>query len=331
MFYYNKVCDGCSEQLLEGEDIVVCPECGTPQHRECYKKNNECVNAHLHAEGFDWRAANPEPEKKENDVEKPLENEAEAPVRESRTADFSSPEEIPDIPFPEVPFEGVYLNGQTFGANEDVGGATVSEVVTYTQINSRHYLKKLIKNKHKKSFFLSWNWGACLFGPAWFFYRKLYKAGAVLLALAISATLAITPFVPTINEYLEKVSPMYNQMWTDYVNGVKENPEEAEEKFNQTSEEIYSELLEVLPQTIAVLFATYGVSHIIPALIANFFYRKKMLEDIKFAKEATSDRKVLRFSLIRRGGVSLFAGLAASFATNYLPSIIMTVVSYFTN
>ena len=65
MFYDNKKCDGCSELMLEGEDIVVCPECGTPQHRECYQKNNECVNAHLHAEGFDWRAANVTDEKAE--------------------------------------------------------------------------------------------------------------------------------------------------------------------------------------------------------------------------------------------------------------------------
>ena len=62
MYYYNKVCDGCSEIMLEGDDIVVCPECGTPQHRECYKKNNECVNVHLHAEGYDWRAAHAEQE-----------------------------------------------------------------------------------------------------------------------------------------------------------------------------------------------------------------------------------------------------------------------------
>ena len=66
MFYDNKVCDGCSDVMLEGDDIVVCPECGTPQHRECYKKNNQCVNAHLHAEGFDWRAANAEPKKSLN-------------------------------------------------------------------------------------------------------------------------------------------------------------------------------------------------------------------------------------------------------------------------
>ncbi len=56
MNYINSICDGCGAALREEDDIVVCPECGTPQHRECYKKNNRCVNGHRHAEGFEWSA-----------------------------------------------------------------------------------------------------------------------------------------------------------------------------------------------------------------------------------------------------------------------------------
>ncbi|MBR5827439.1 MAG: DUF2628 domain-containing protein [Clostridia bacterium] len=54
MKYINSVCDGCGLPLREDDDIVVCPECGTPQHRECYKKENRCVNVHRHSEGFEW-------------------------------------------------------------------------------------------------------------------------------------------------------------------------------------------------------------------------------------------------------------------------------------
>ena len=74
MFYDNAVCDGCGQPLLEGEDIVVCPDCGTPQHRKCYELNNRCVNEHLHESGFVWQNPNasdePEtPEIKENKEE----------------------------------------------------------------------------------------------------------------------------------------------------------------------------------------------------------------------------------------------------------------------
>ena len=56
MNYINSICDGCGLVFREDDDVVVCPECGTPQHRECYKKNNCCVNAHRHAQGFEWNA-----------------------------------------------------------------------------------------------------------------------------------------------------------------------------------------------------------------------------------------------------------------------------------
>lgn len=54
MRYTNQKCDGCGKVFTPDDDIVVCPECATPQHRECYKKDGGCVNAHRHAEGFTW-------------------------------------------------------------------------------------------------------------------------------------------------------------------------------------------------------------------------------------------------------------------------------------
>ncbi len=54
MRYTNQICDGCGEIFTDDEDIVVCPECATPQHRECYKNHDGCVNAHKHSENFTW-------------------------------------------------------------------------------------------------------------------------------------------------------------------------------------------------------------------------------------------------------------------------------------
>ena len=54
MRYTNQICDGCGKIFTADDDIVVCPECATPQHRECYKNNEGCVNAHRHGEGFTW-------------------------------------------------------------------------------------------------------------------------------------------------------------------------------------------------------------------------------------------------------------------------------------
>lgn len=55
MRYTGNNCDGCNKPLLDDEDIVVCPECATPQHRKCYDEKHQCVNAHLHSADFEWK------------------------------------------------------------------------------------------------------------------------------------------------------------------------------------------------------------------------------------------------------------------------------------
>lgn len=47
-------CPYCGEVFKDGDDIAVCPECGTPHHRACYKEHGKCANEARHAEGFVW-------------------------------------------------------------------------------------------------------------------------------------------------------------------------------------------------------------------------------------------------------------------------------------
>lgn len=54
MDYTGNLCAGCNLTFEPDDDVVVCPECGTPQHRECYEKENKCVNSHKHADSFIW-------------------------------------------------------------------------------------------------------------------------------------------------------------------------------------------------------------------------------------------------------------------------------------
>lgn len=70
MRYENEICQGCGRIMHEGDDIVVCPECGTPQHRECYNAEKKCVNSHLHEDGFAWRAKHQEESSEDTSVVK---------------------------------------------------------------------------------------------------------------------------------------------------------------------------------------------------------------------------------------------------------------------
>ena len=65
MRYENDICAGCGKKFEEDDDIVVCPDCGTPQHRACYEKSGECVNARLHGTGFSWKGNETAAEKEE--------------------------------------------------------------------------------------------------------------------------------------------------------------------------------------------------------------------------------------------------------------------------
>ena len=55
MIYTGEKCPVCGKNFVEGDDIVVCPVCGTPHHRDCYNLHNACANEGLHAENFEWK------------------------------------------------------------------------------------------------------------------------------------------------------------------------------------------------------------------------------------------------------------------------------------
>ena len=55
--YTGCKCPVCQQPFSDGDDVVVCPECGAPYHRACYQKNAGCLFADRHAPGFEWKPA----------------------------------------------------------------------------------------------------------------------------------------------------------------------------------------------------------------------------------------------------------------------------------
>ena len=48
-------CPYCLKPFQENDDVVVCPDCGTPAHRACWKQNGHCLYENKHASGFVWQ------------------------------------------------------------------------------------------------------------------------------------------------------------------------------------------------------------------------------------------------------------------------------------
>ena len=55
MDFLGKTCPVCSQNFHEGDDVVVCPKCGAPYHRDCYKQNGKCIFPELHKDGKNWK------------------------------------------------------------------------------------------------------------------------------------------------------------------------------------------------------------------------------------------------------------------------------------
>lgn len=48
-------CPVCGQTFSDGDDIVVCPDCGAPYHRSCYQKQGYCGFTDLHQKGLLWQ------------------------------------------------------------------------------------------------------------------------------------------------------------------------------------------------------------------------------------------------------------------------------------
>lgn len=55
--YSGHECKACGKKFTADDDIVVCPDCGTPYHRDCWKANGKCINTELHEKHMSWKEA----------------------------------------------------------------------------------------------------------------------------------------------------------------------------------------------------------------------------------------------------------------------------------
>ena len=53
--YTGNHCPVCEQAFTDDDDIVVCPDCGTPYHRACWHKVGACLHQSEHAAGFEWK------------------------------------------------------------------------------------------------------------------------------------------------------------------------------------------------------------------------------------------------------------------------------------
>lgn len=195
-YYKDQECPVCLEKFKEKDMIVVCPECGTPYHKECYDKQGECINKQRHGSYF-YTNSNIESLKKsfekQNIKKDNLEIELESKLNSE--SEFISHQDSGEP----VTRSGLFfITSEKFLREEKISGVSVKDWIYYLGSGVLSYLIKfraIDKNKYSLTEF---NFSAFFFKELYFFYRKMYLAGILFVLMRVIITLAIViAFVPS--------------------------------------------------------------------------------------------------------------------------------------
>lgn len=299
-------CPVCGSYIFDNDDLVFCPECGAPHHRDCYEAIGHCAYKDKHgtSEGY-----NPPKQKKEDVAsDEPPFEELKQPCR--FCGEMLSPTEKmchncgrPQMVGGQAPFGfgGPTIIIDSMGGvspNEKIGDVTAGEVRDYVAVNTQRYLPKFkaIKTRNKKTF----NWAAFLVPHVWFLYRKMYLPGILFSLLLITVSLFLLP--------LSEI--------------VRTMPDEAIRSTATLANYLVKNMstFNALPVLLGVVSL---IGELAIRLVAGFMgdkiYLKSVIDGIKKVKSNEEEtEEPLNIALARKGGVNIFLGLIGMFAFNFV-------------
>lgn len=198
-------CAHCKAYLFSEDDIVYCPVCGAPHHRECYNSLGHCALEELHGTDKQYsREKELAAKEKFEEEKKEAENQKDSSENTARCKMCGEiyPYDNANCPKCGAPnFTRINSTGGIGGfdflggipAEQEIAeGITAEEAKNFVATNTQRYIPKFAKfSKTKK---LSWNWLAFFFPSCWLLSRKMYKGGIIATALLIIVNLLLYPF-----------------------------------------------------------------------------------------------------------------------------------------
>ncbi|MBR2279350.1 MAG: hypothetical protein IJ903_00265 [Ruminococcus sp.] len=268
-------CPVCNTEFKDGDDIVVCPECGTPHHRECYEKENRCFYDSRHGEGFSFekepvsdnsaqQSDNPDIIicarcKSENPKGMFYCGKCGFPLSAQQNAQADSQQEIPNFASFMDPMAGV-------NPQEDMGeGVTAGEISKFVQNNTPYFIR--VFNNIKKFSRGRFSFVGFLFSGGYLLYRKMYKIGAIITAVML--------LLWTAELFIHYCTPAGQQM-IELMNNYYENAANSTEAVN----ELFKGISELSITNLILLCTMYFCSiaqlilRIIVGIFANRWYFK---------------------------------------------------------
>lgn len=264
--YVGQPCIVCGRPFDEQDDIVTCPECGTPYHRACWKQNGKCINEALHASGQSWIKQHQEQEKEKRAEERRAEEAEQAAARESGEAPGLNPEL----------YDGIRINLEDpclgLDPEEQLDGISVAEASDFIRTNRFYYLPlfRLMKRTGKK---ISFNFLSLLCPHFYFANRKMW--GSAMLALVLNSLFEIPTIILLLKQQMDISIP-----WADVT--------------TTTFRAVYT-----------VSFVLYLICSVIWGLRANYMYYRFAQRRIRQIKQDTATPEESRARIRTAGGTSL--------------------------
>lgn len=291
--FLNEKCPVCNETFENDDDIAVCPECGAPHHRQCFKDNKRCGIHESHGEGFRWEATFVTPDDPETNPDEEIK------------LPFGQTIKVSELP------EGIPLSALTSEnplahfPEELEEGIKTEDVAIFVRHEAPRYIRKFQRLKEGNH---SWNWGAFFFAPYWFFYRKLNKLGALFLSIMILLT--STSFLPSAVRFSTAVYEMETQI-AELSEDIEDEAEynAAILETADTMQKVYTE-----NKTGVILLMAQSVMNLALSIFIGFnadkWYYKHTISKIK-AAPAESDVQKRRDTLFTTGGTAYGAAFLA--------------------
>lgn len=295
-------CVACKAYLFEDDDVVHCPVCGAPHHRDCYNKLGHCALEELH--GTDEEYDSSKIEENTENVHRHTQDEAEN-YTTCRMCGEKYDKNLPKCPKCSVPdfsrmgsFAQFDFLGGVPGDLELEDGVTANEAKKFVMSNTHRYIPKFARLHKKKR--ISWNWIAFLLPGPWMFSRKMYKNGIIASMLTVISTLLTIPLINSL--YGLGLPQMQSYM----------------EMFRWITEK----LPEINPSVITVAFLGSVINigvQVISAMYGDYIYKKHTISSIKAIKADSED---IESDFRKKGGVNFIWFFVSAMLIQYIPNVI---------
>ena len=298
-------CVRCQAYLFPEDDVVYCPVCGAPHHRECYNELGHCALEQFHGTDKQYdkvKAAERERAEENGGTPEPEEVDGRITCRMCHEKYDFSLNFCPKCGAPNIAKAGGSFESFDFlggvPADYDIGdGVTADEAKRFVAVNTRRYIPKFaVLNRKNRS---SWNWAAFLFPYGWALSRKMYKTGIVSGLLAVNSSLL----------YLPITRVLYNAGLAD-----AENYVQAADGVSQNLPKLGLGILIAA----AIGFLLNMAVRFVLGVLGDYFYKNYTVDSIKKIRAESED---MDNDYRKKGGVNIFLFLIGTLAVQYLPAI----------